>query len=82
MTNEDGWDLGPDIKEHLLEIDEAGTVLQFIDLDKTGKIIEASPTQTDQYGALDHPPLDMKCNWSTNMFSTEQFEKLCVKATE
>jgi hypothetical protein len=80
LTKADGWDLGEKISTHLLDIRKDGTVARIIDLDQADEIVEASPTVRNPYGAEDHAPLDMACDWSRNMFSESEFESLWHKA--
>jgi hypothetical protein len=68
------WDFGPGVELHLLEIDPDGRVIRIIEIDSEDKIIKASPTADDQYGAIDHPPLSMDSNWSEWEISPAEFE--------
>lgn len=76
FTNSDRWNLGKLIAVHLVDVDDSGKVTRLIDLGHDGCIIDIAPTDANPHGAIDHAPLDMRCDWSRNGFPSEEFESL------
>jgi len=79
LTKADEWDLGKNIAVHLIELGENGKVIRLIDLNDKDEIIDASPTSHNLYGAEDHSPLDITCDWSSNEYPPKEFERLWGK---
>ena len=82
FTPSDNWELGAGIAQHLIEVDSSGNVLRMLDVEARGRIVDAAPTETNLHGCVDHPPIDMNCDWSGNEFPEDQFEALWEQRTK
>ena len=74
--------MGSEIAAHLVEVETSGTVLRIIDLSTSGTIFDFAPSRQNPYGAIDHPPLSMTCDWTDHQIPRESFEEFWVKAQE
>ncbi len=70
------FDWGESVAFHFLEIDEDGVVQRVIDIGPQAHIISRSPTDSDRYSAIDHPPLAEPTSWLEYAIPAAAFENL------
>ena len=74
------WQLAAGVAIRLLEIDCDGKVHRFIDLDDQGTIVHRAPSAADRHGAIDHPFLSTKSDWTDNLVSKDEFDEEWLRA--